>query len=137
MFRFTRNYNTILVFLFRPSPQVPKPSIRAANFCYDACAYNIKMQNQQMNNPSSVDITWIFLQSLFMALNTILWVTSFPEIRNNHSKEEVEELAEAAIRIITRCRERWPGSGSAAQLYSKLTKASLKSYTATENVHSS
>src|SRR5271169_6192628 len=94
------------------------------------------MQHQQMNN-QQMDITWIFLQSVFMALNTVLWAISFSEIRNLHSREEVEELADMSISIITRCRERWPGSGNAAQIYSRLAKACLKSYTAMETIHSS
>jgi len=88
----------MIVFLFRPSPQVPKPSVRAAILCYDASAYNIKMQDRQMDNPS-VDITWIFLQSLFMAVNTILWTISYPEVRTLHSKEELEELPRRSLRI--------------------------------------
>jgi hypothetical protein len=89
-----------------------------------------------MDNPS-VDITWIFLQSIFMALNTVLWSTSYSQIRALHSKEEVEELADIAISIMTRCRERWPGSASAAELYTRLTKACLKAYDGGELGHSS
>jgi hypothetical protein len=126
----------MIVFLFRPSPQVPKPSTRAAILCYDASAHNIRAQNYQMDNPT-VDITWIFLQSLFMALNTLLWTTSYSQIRDLHSLEELEELVKIAISIIVRCTERWPGSASAAQLYTKLAKACLKSYTMSDMVHSS
>jgi hypothetical protein len=132
--RFTTRYNTMVVFLFRPSPQVPKPSVRAATLCYDASAFNVRMQNAQMDSPS-VDITWIFLQSLFMAVNTLLWTISYPQIRSLHSKEEIEELIHIALGIITRCTERWPGSASAAELYQKLTTACLRSYTVSEIYH--
>jgi hypothetical protein len=94
------------------------------------------VQNLQMDNPS-VDITWVFLQALFMAVNTILWSISYPDVRALHPKEEVEEIVEVAISLISRCRERWPGSAAAAQLYSKLSKACLKSYTISDSVHSS
>jgi len=124
----------MIVFLFRPSPQVPKPSVRAAILCYDASAYNIKMQDRQMDNPS-VDITWIFLQSLFMAVNTILWTISYPEVRTLHSKEELEELLQIAISIMVRCIDRWPGSRAASELYSKLGKACLRSYDFQERSH--
>ncbi len=89
-----------------------------------------------MDNPS-VDITWVFLQALFMAVNTILWSISYPDVRALHTKEEVEEIIEVAISLISRCRERWPGSAAAAQHYSKLAKACLKSYTISDSVHSS
>lgn len=72
-----------------------------------------------------------------MALNTLLWSISFPEIRTLHPKEEAEELIEIGIAVISKCRERWPGSASAAQLYTKLGNACLKSYSMSDNVHSS
>jgi hypothetical protein len=94
------------------------------------------VQNLQLENPS-VDITWVFVQAMFMAVNTVLWSISFPEIRSLHPKEEVEELVDVAINVISKCRERWPGSASAAQLYSKLGAACLKSYNISDNMHSS
>lgn len=94
------------------------------------------MQNLQLGNPS-VDITWVFVQAMFMAVNTVLWAISFPEIRALHPKEEVEELIEVAINVISKCRERWPGSASAAELYSKLGGACLKSYNISDHIHSS
>jgi hypothetical protein len=137
MFRFTSKYNTMVVFLYRPSPQIPKPSVHAATRCYEASAQNITLQNRQMEDPA-LDITWIFLQSLFMALNTLLWCTSYRHIREEHTKEELEGLSEVAISIISRCRERWPGSASAADLYTRLSKACLKAYEgAVEGHHSS
>lgn len=127
MHRFTGKLNTMIVFLFRPSPQVPKPSVRGAIMCYEASAYNIKMQNRQMDNPS-VDVTWIFLQSLFMAVNTLLWSISYSEVRNQHPREELEELLELAVSVMVRCTDRWPGSKSASELYQRLGQACLKAY---------
>lgn len=117
----------MIVFLFRPSPQVPKPSVRGAIMCYDASAYNIKMQHRQMDNPS-VDVTWIFLQSLFMAVNTLLWSISYPDVRSLHPKEELEELLEVAVGVMVRCTDRWPGSKPASELYQRLGRACFKSY---------
>lgn len=121
----------MVVFLFRPSPQVPKPSIRSAILCFDASAFNIKLQSTQMERAMG-DITWIFLLSLYMAINTILWSISYPEVRLLHSKEELEELIELALDIIVKCRERWPGTQPAHLLYQKLAKACLRSYESNE-----
>lgn len=125
--RFIGRYNTMVVFLFRPSPQVPKPSVKSAIMCYDASAYNIKAQAKQLET-AMVDITWIFLLSLFMAVNTILWTISYPEVRSLHSKGELEEHIDIALEVIEKCRERWPGTAAASHLYSKLAKACLRSY---------
>ncbi|KAG9248001.1 fungal-specific transcription factor domain-containing protein [Calycina marina] len=128
---FIGRYNTMIVFLFRPSPQVPNPAVRSAILCYDASAYNVKVQAKQMYS-GLIDITWIFLMSSFMAVNTILWTISYPEVRSLHSKEEIEEHIDLALDVIDKCRERWPGTSAASQLYSKLSKACLKSYDVNE-----
>ncbi|PQE25756.1 fungal specific transcription factor domain-containing protein [Rutstroemia sp. NJR-2017a BBW] len=96
---FNGRYNTMIVFLFRPSPQVPHPSFRSAMKCYDAAASNIVSQHASVK-ASMVDITWPFLLSLFMTINTILWSISYPEVRSLHSKEEIEDHIETALDTI-------------------------------------
>jgi hypothetical protein len=132
--RFIGRLNTMRVFLFRPSPQVPQPSVRSAIICFDASAYIIKLQAKQIES-AMIDITWIFLLSLFMAVNTILWTISYPEVRALHSKEELDECINIALDIIVKCRERWPGTAAASSLYSKLAKACLRSYDTTDGSH--
>jgi hypothetical protein len=117
----------MIVFLFRPSPQVPRPSLRAAKQCYAACQYNIYMHRQQIKS-RSVELTWIFTQSIFMAINTILWTLSYYEIRREHSKEEVTKHLEVALECISLAIERWPGVASALDLYTSLIEACLKIY---------
>lgn len=45
-----------------------------------------------------------------------------------HTKDELEENVDIALEIIASCRERWPGTAAASDLYSKLAKACLRSY---------
>jgi hypothetical protein len=117
----------MVVFLFRPSPQVPRPSLNAANKCYDACKFNIRMQREQIET-GSVDLTWIFTQSIFMAINTILWSLSYSEIRRLHPREEVEEYLSIGLEAIQLASERWPGVLSALELYRNLIDACMKIY---------
>jgi hypothetical protein len=132
--RFAGRCNTMVVTLLRPSPQVPKPSVRSAIMCYDASSTNIKNLSKQMET-AMVDITWIFVLTLFQAVNTILWTISYPEVRALHGKEELEENIEIALDIIIKCRERWPGTSAASELYSKLAKACLRSYDVRDSSH--
>ncbi|KAJ5606225.1 hypothetical protein N7510_009006 [Penicillium lagena] len=129
--------NTIVILMYRPSPQVPEPSVNAAKICYDAAVFNVAMHREQMVS-SSVDMTWIFTQSLFMALNTILWTLSYPEIRKEHSMEEVQGHLDTALEVIVFAAERWPGVESALLLYKRLIIACLKAYNTQESfvVHS-
>ncbi|KAI9801981.1 MAG: hypothetical protein M1825_003037 [Sarcosagium campestre] len=124
---FNGRCNTVIVFLFRPSPQIPHPSIRAATRCYDACAFNITMQRTQIEQ-KAIDISWVFVQGLCMAINTVLWTMSYPHIRRLHPQEEQENLLNTALDGLIRCSDRWPGVASAHSLYQKLVKASLKVY---------
>ena len=124
---FTARYNTIVVFLFRPSPQNPRPSLSSAKKCFDACEYNIYMQREQIHR-KNVDLTWIFTQSIFMAINTMLWTLSYQEIRQDHSREQVEMHLKVAMEAIGLASERWPGVASAVRLYESLITAVMRIY---------
>ena len=124
---FKGRFNTMIVFLYRPSPQVPRPSVDAARRCFDASVFNIYMQRRQIAS-KSVDLTWAFTQSLFMALNAILWALSYPEIRREHPKAEVEKDVHVAQEAIYLASQRWPGVESALELYDHLVVACLKAY---------
>ncbi|KAI0165656.1 hypothetical protein GGR57DRAFT_130348 [Xylariaceae sp. FL1272] len=125
---FTGRYHTMIVTLHRPSPQVPRPSLQSAMKCFDSSAFVIDISSKQMM-AAAVDITWVFLLTLYMSLNTLLWcVASYPDVRAAHSRDKVQELVNVALDIIDQCVERWPGTASASQLYSTLTKACLQSY---------
>lgn len=124
---FVGRYNTMIVMLFRPSPQVPRPSLAAAEKCFEASRYNIYVQREQITM-GNVDMTWIFTQSIFMAINTILWSLSYAEVRKKHPRELVEKHVATAMDAINLCSARWPGVTSAIRLYEDLIQAILKIY---------
>lgn len=95
------------------------------------------MHREQMIT-GSVDVTWIFTQSLFMAFNTVLWSLSYPEIRKEHPVEEVQGYLDMAFEVIVFSVDRWPGVLSALLLYKRLVAACLKAYATEESfvVHS-
>ena len=125
--RFSGRYHAMIVSVYRPSPQVPKPSARAALRCYEASAHVTALGSQQVTK-GAIDITWVFLLTIYMSLNTILWSVSYPEVRKEHAREEVEELINTSLDIVDQCCERWPGASAASQLYSIFAKACLQSY---------
>lgn len=113
--------------LYRPSPQIPRPSVRAAVMCFEACQYNIYMTERQIQT-QSVDITWIFTQSIFMVVNVMLWSLSYSEVRRSHSREEVEKHLMVAMESIELASKRWPGVASALGLYQNLIGACMRIY---------
>ncbi|KAJ4332753.1 hypothetical protein N0V95_009579 [Ascochyta clinopodiicola] len=122
---FIGRYNTMVVFIYRPSPQVPRPSLQAAIRCYDACQYNIYMSKRQIDM-KLVDVTWIFVQSIFMCINTMLWTLSYEKVRRLHSREEVEGHLNVAMESIKLASDRWPGVASAMELYHNLIEACME-----------
>ncbi|KAF7712138.1 Fungal Zn(2)-Cys(6) binuclear cluster domain-containing protein [Penicillium ucsense] len=129
--------NTMIILMHRPSPQIPEPSVHAAKICYEAATFNIAMHHEQTFT-QSVDLTWIFTQSLFMVFNIVLWTLSYPEIRKEHPIDEVQSYLDMALEVIVHAAERWPGVQSALILYKRLVEACLKAYATEESfvVHS-
>lgn len=123
----------MIVFMYRPSPQIPNPSFHAAQQCYSAAVFNIQLQKRQVE-AHLIDITWIFTQAIFMALNTVLWCLSYPGIRQQHPLEEVQLHIQDALKAIDLCADRWPGVRSAQQLYENLVLGCLKAYEADTKV---
>lgn len=120
------------IFLFRPSPQIPEPSVFAARICYDASIFNIKMQRKQIAT-RSIDLTWEFTQSLLTAINITLWSLSYPEIRYDHSIEEVSSYLQVALEGMAIAAEVWPGVQSTLHLYWNLIAACLNAYNTGES----
>jgi hypothetical protein len=115
----------MVCFLYRPSPQIPRPSAHAAKLCYDACEFNIHMTRRQIET-KSVDMTWIFTQAIFMVVNVMLWTLSYSEVRRNHTRDEVEHHLNVALESIELASERWPGVASALELYQNLIGSCMK-----------
>ncbi|TKA80158.1 hypothetical protein B0A49_00764 [Cryomyces minteri] len=104
-----------------------RPSTAAAIKCYDACQKNIVLQRAQMAK-NGADVTWIFTQAIFMAINSMLWSLSYSEIRRLHPREEVEGHLRVAMEAIRLASERWPGVLSAIELYTNLIDALMRIY---------
>ncbi|KAL8656284.1 MAG: hypothetical protein Q9210_000375 [Variospora velana] len=102
-------FNTMIIFLYRPSSQIPNPSLTAARICFEACAFNVRMHRNQVATKSA-DLSRMWTQPLFMAPNTIVWAISYPEIRKDHSKSIVENHIMQAQECTVAAAERWPGS---------------------------
>jgi hypothetical protein len=117
----------MVVFMHRPSPQIPRPSPEASQRCYDSCAFLLELFNQQVQK-SAVDVTWVLLLTIYMSLNTILWSISYKEVRDAHPREEIDALVNKALVMMDQCAERWPGVESVSQLYSVFAAACMQSY---------
>ncbi|KAL2015315.1 hypothetical protein VTK56DRAFT_5808 [Thermocarpiscus australiensis] len=132
---FTARHHSMVISLYRPSPQVPRPTGNAALKCFECSRYIIKLASQQVEQ-GTVDITWVFLLIIYSSLNALLWSIAYPEVRAQHTREEVRDLAGTALEAITNCSHRWPGASSAVQLYTVIANACLQSYDVKEETPS-
>ncbi|KKA26312.1 hypothetical protein TD95_001754 [Thielaviopsis punctulata] len=130
---FTGKMHLMRIFLYRPSPQIPSPSPKAVSLCHESAMFLVKLAREQMEQ-AAVDVTWVFMLSLYTAINITLWTVTYAEIRQNHAREEVDENINVALDILDQCTERWPGTQSASQMYSVLTKAIMSSYDSKDNI---
>lgn len=124
---FIGRYNTMIAFLYRPSPQVPRPSLAGAIKCFEAAKYNIYMTREQIEQ-KNVDLTWIFTQAIFMAINTMLWSLSYEQVRLSNPRVEVQQHLSVGMEAIMLASDRWPGVASAHALYGHIIEAILKIY---------
>lgn len=83
----------------------------------------------------NVETTWIFTQSIFMAINTLLWTLSYEEVRKRHPREEVKSYLDVGLESIMLASERWPGAASAHDLYVSLIDAVLQIYEKDGDIH--
>ncbi|KAK2592861.1 hypothetical protein QQS21_009428 [Conoideocrella luteorostrata] len=120
-------YHHSRVVLYRPSPQVPQPSTRAATICFESSRYVIHSMEKQIKS-GLFSITWVFLVMLTSSLNVLLWSVSYAEVRQAYSRQEVEDLVNVALSCLDGCVERWPGNAYTSQLYAIISKACLQSY---------
>ncbi|KAK0736218.1 hypothetical protein B0T21DRAFT_383819 [Apiosordaria backusii] len=127
---FASRYHAMTVLLYRPSPQVAKPTSKAAMTCFEAAKFVITSSSTGPDQEQPVfDRTWVFLQTINSSLNALLWSIGYPEVRAQHGREEVEQLVQNGITIITNFHPKWPGAQEAINLYEVLSKACLQSYT--------
>lgn len=124
---FEHRYNNILIFMYRPSPQIPQPSLEATIMCYNCAVENVRLE-KAMFETGAVDLTWVFLHQVYTVTLTIIWAIYNPKIRKMNPKSEVEGHIRCQIRLILALAEYWPGAEAAADLFMRLAGAALRNY---------
>ncbi|PWW71740.1 hypothetical protein C7212DRAFT_231835 [Tuber magnatum] len=126
---FDHRYHLMIIFTYRPSPQIPQPSAEAVSHCYNSAIKGIHLQ-KKMFEEKSIDFTWVYLHQIYTATITLIWTLYNDQIREMHHREEVERNLEISLSLLTILAERWPGTEAAADLFDRLGQAALQSYSA-------
>ncbi|KAG8162223.1 hypothetical protein KVR01_007988 [Diaporthe batatas] len=80
----------------------------------DSMVYIINISNQQVKN-SGVGITCVFVITLNMLLNVVLWAISYRDVHGVHSKDDVEDIINIALEVVNQCSEGWPETRNTTQ----------------------
>lgn len=123
----------MLIFLYRPSPQIPKPSLAAAILCYDCAIQNIKIQ-KKMFDQRTVDMTWVLVHQVYMTCIIMMWCLSYEEIRKIHPRDNVAEHIQTGLECLDLMIERWPGVSSAREIFWRLSMVALQCYEPTSQI---
>ena len=123
----TSRYNNLIIFLYRPSPQIPEPSVEATLICYNSATRNVALQKRMYDN-HSVDVTFVFIYQISMTITTLIWCCCSAVIRKVHKKETIKAYLDTGISVLSGLAHKWPGTEAAVDVYQKLAKAALSSY---------
>jgi hypothetical protein len=124
---FLHRFNNILIFMYRPSPQIPQPSLEATVICYNCAVQNVKLEKGMYESPN-IDLTWVFLHQVYTVTLTIIWTIYNPEIRKAHPRKEVQSHISSQIQLLVSLAELWPGAEAAADLFDRLASAAMRNY---------
>ena len=124
---FNHRFNNILIFMYRPSPQIPSPSLEATLMCYDCAVANIHLE-RTMVEQRLVDLTWVFMHQIYTVTLTLIWTVYNPEIRRQHTAAEIHAHISMQITLLHSLDARWPGASAAANLFHRLARAALRNY---------
>ncbi|RPA77054.1 hypothetical protein BJ508DRAFT_213158, partial [Ascobolus immersus RN42] len=127
---FMHRYNNLIIFMYRPSPQIPKPSLDATLKCFDAAVKNIYLEKKMFEAGTSS--SFVFAYQITIALMAILWGITCEKIRELHSKEVVKNHIDTALAILKVLALKWPGTAASVDIIGQLSKAAFKSYDADE-----
>lgn len=120
-------YNGMIIFLYRPSPQIPRPSLEATLLCYDAAVKNVLLEKRMFEEKRG-EFTWAYLHQMYTGILAIIWAVYNREIRKLHSRDEVKGHINTQLSLLRALGHFWPGAETAADLFARLAAAALKNY---------
>src|SRR5882757_6204472 len=112
---FSGRYNNMVIALYRPSIQIPSPTAHAALRCYRAAALVIGLSRDQ-TDAAIVDLTWVFLLTVYQAVNTLIWTLSYDAVRYSYPRAHASGLLQHGLHLIRLATQRWPGTSQASAM---------------------
>lgn len=89
-----------------------------------------------MHRTGSVDITFVFVYQVTIALMAIIWAICTEQIRETYPESDVRKHIQTSLAVLSAASVKWPGTAATVDIFRQLSKAALKLYQKDERARS-
>ncbi|CEL11195.1 hypothetical protein ASPCAL14298 [Aspergillus calidoustus] len=113
-------YHQCIMLLYRPSPQIPHPSLPAIQACFNSAMQIIKIC-AELHRFSNLECSWLTAHSIFVAAITVLYcLWTYPAVCGLRPMTECLARTETALRILSFLGQWWSVAQEPCQKLSRL-----------------
>ncbi|KAH8433837.1 Zn(II)2Cys6 transcription factor [Aspergillus melleus] len=128
-------YHQSIMLLYRPSPQIPKPTPKAAQACFTSAMEIIRVQ-AELHRFANMECSWLSAHSIFVATITILYcLWTFPAVRQENSLGSCLKRAELSVQLLDSLRKTWLVAHEACQKLRRLIALTAEVYNPKQPEH--
>lgn len=121
-------YHSCIMLLYRPSPQIPRPTQDAARTCFDSAMEIIRV-SANLHRFTSMDYTWLSAHSIFVAAITILYsLWTNPAVTVASHTGLCFERVHTAEQLLEYLGKTWSVAHSAREKLSYLIHVAMEGY---------
>lgn len=121
-------YHSCLMLLYRPSPQIPRPSQGSARKCFDSAMEIIRI-SADLHRFKSMDCTWVAAHSIFIAAITILYcLWTSPIVMVSALRETCFERVKKAQQLLEFLGDTWPVAYNACEKLGRLIPVAMDGF---------
>ncbi|PIG80898.1 hypothetical protein AARAC_002639 [Aspergillus arachidicola] len=128
--RLELKYHQCIMLLYRPSPQMPRPSLHAVQECFTS-AMEIIAIYADLHRFLNMECSWLSAHCIFVASITVLYcVWTYPVVRGTTPMDVCLKRAELALQLLSFLGQTWTVAQEAGQKLAKLIKSTSEAYDA-------
>ena len=121
-------YHSCLMLLYRPSPQIPRPSQDAVRKCFDSAMEIIRI-SADLNRFKNMDCTWVAAHSIFIAAIAILYcLWTSPIVMMSAPRETCFERVKKAQQLLESLGSTWSVAHNASEKLERLIPVAMDGF---------
>ncbi|KAB8231324.1 transcription factor domain-containing protein [Aspergillus alliaceus] len=128
--RLELKYHQCIMLLYRPSPQILRPSLNAIQACFTSAMKTIAI-HADLHRFSNMECSWLSAHSIFVASITVLYcVWTTPAVRGTTPMDVCIKRAEVALQLLSFLGQTWTVAQEAGQKLAKLINSTKEAHDA-------